>query len=45
MARIAAPNLPGITALFAFRPETGGALCQLAETLLRGPSPLSSAER
>jgi uncharacterized peroxidase-related enzyme len=45
MARIAAPNLPGITALFAFRPETGGALTQLAETLLRGPSPLTSAER
>lgn len=45
MARIAAPELPGITALFAFRPETAGPLGALAEQLLRGPSPLSSADR
>ena len=36
---------PGIVGLFHFRPETAGPLCELAETLLRGPSPLSSAER
>jgi uncharacterized peroxidase-related enzyme len=45
MARIAAPDLPGITALFAFRPETAAPLGALAEALLRGPSPLSSADR
>lgn len=36
---------PGIVGLFHFRPETAGPLCELAETLLRGPSPLSSRER
>ncbi len=45
MARVAAPELPGITALFAFRPETAAPLGALAEALLRGPSPLSSADR
>lgn len=38
-------GVPGIRSLFNFRPETGKPLCDLAETLLRGPSPLSSAER
>ncbi|GAA5521550.1 peroxidase-related enzyme [Aliifodinibius salicampi] len=36
---------PGIVGLFHFSPETAKPLCQLAETLLRGPSPLSSGER
>jgi uncharacterized peroxidase-related enzyme len=36
---------PGIVGLFHFRPDTADPLCQLAESLLRGPSPLSSAER
>ena len=38
-------GVPGIRSLFNFSPETGKPLCELAETLLRGPSPLSSAER
>ena len=38
-------RLPGILGLFEFRPETATPLQNLAETLLRGPSPLSSAER
>jgi len=38
-------DLPGITSAFAFRPETAKPLRELAETLLRGPSPLTSAER
>jgi len=38
-------EVPGIRSLFNFRPETGKPLCDLAETLLRGPSSLSSAER
>jgi uncharacterized peroxidase-related enzyme len=38
-------GIPGIRSLFNFRPETGKPLCELAEILLRGPSPLSSAER
>ena len=38
-------ELPGIRALFAFRPETAVSLCDLAETLLRGPSSLSPGER
>ncbi|HEY4967144.1 MAG TPA: peroxidase-related enzyme [Puia sp.] len=46
MAHIAVKEgVPGIRSLFQFRPETGGPLCELAEALLRGPSPLSSAER
>ncbi|SMO80716.1 carboxymuconolactone decarboxylase family protein [Fodinibius sediminis] len=36
---------PGIVGLFHFNPETSRPLCELAETLLRGPSPLSSGER
>ncbi len=38
-------NKPGIVGLFHFKPETAKPLCELAETLLRGPSPLSSGER
>ncbi len=38
-------GVPGIRSLFNFSPETGKPLCELAEILLRGPSPLSSAER
>jgi len=38
-------TLPGIRSLFAFRPESGAALTALAETLLRGPSSLTCAER
>ena len=38
-------GVPGIRSLFKFSPETGKPLCDLAEVLLRGPSPLSSAER
>ncbi|HYQ27242.1 MAG TPA: carboxymuconolactone decarboxylase family protein [Polyangiaceae bacterium] len=36
---------PGILGLFAFRAETAGPLRGLSEALLRGPSPLTSAER
>jgi uncharacterized peroxidase-related enzyme len=47
MAHISLPDesLPGIVGLFAFRPETHGPLNLLAETLLRGESPLTSGER
>lgn len=38
-------GLPGITGGFAFRPETAKPLRELAETLLRGPNSLTSAER
>jgi len=38
-------GVPGIRSLFNASPETGKPLCELAEVLLRGPSPLSSAER
>ncbi|MFE7131363.1 carboxymuconolactone decarboxylase family protein [Streptomyces sp. NPDC057638] len=38
-------DLPGISGLFAQRPDTAVVLSQLAETLLRGPSPLSRGER
>jgi uncharacterized peroxidase-related enzyme len=38
-------DLPGITAGFAFRPETARPLRELAEVLLRGPNTLTSAER
>jgi uncharacterized peroxidase-related enzyme len=37
---------PGIRSLFAFRPETAGPLCNLAQTLLHNPHPsLSAGER
>src|SRR5215471_17218815 len=46
MAHIALPEgLPGITAGFAFRPETAKPMRDLAEVLLRGPNSLTSAER
>ena len=38
-------NLPGIRALFDFRPETAAPLCQLADILLHQPNSLSRAER
>ena len=45
MPHIDLPPLPGITALFAGYPETAAPLSSLAETLLRGPSPLTPAQR
>jgi uncharacterized peroxidase-related enzyme len=39
------PDLPGIVSGFAFRPETAKPMRELAEVLLRGPSPLTRAER
>ncbi|KAA6439375.1 peroxidase-related enzyme [Dyadobacter flavalbus] len=47
MAHISLPDetLPGIVGLFNFRPETAVPLQLLAETLLRGESPLTSGER
>lgn len=38
-------ELPGIIGLLNYRPETAGPLLDLAETLLRGPSSLTSGER
>jgi uncharacterized peroxidase-related enzyme len=46
MAHINVPEgVPGIRSLVMFRPETGKHLYELAQVLLRGPSPLSPAER
>ena len=45
MGHIASPPLPGIIGLLAFRPESAGPMMGLAQQLLRGPSPLSAAER
>ena len=46
MAHIALPpDLPGITAGFAYRPATAKPLRELAEVLLRGPNTLTSGER
>jgi uncharacterized peroxidase-related enzyme len=46
MPHIALPeNLPGISAGFAFRPDTAKPMRELAEVLLRGPSTLTSGER
>lgn len=46
MAHIAVPEgVPGIRSLVLFRPETGKHLYELAQVLLRDPSPLSAAER
>jgi AhpD family alkylhydroperoxidase len=42
---IALPPLPGIAGLLAGHPETAGPLNDLAEALLRGPSPLTSQQR
>src|SRR3954471_486437 len=38
-------GMPGITSAFAFRPETAAPMRALAETLLRGPSTLTSGDR
>jgi alkylhydroperoxidase family enzyme len=38
-------GLAGITGPMAFRPETAKPLNELAEVLLRGPSPLAPGER
>jgi uncharacterized peroxidase-related enzyme len=38
-------GLPGISSGFAYRPETGKPLRELAEVLLRGPNTLGSGER
>lgn len=38
-------GLPGIRALFDFRPETAESLCHLADVLLHQPGPLSQGER
>ena len=38
-------GVPGIRSLVLFRPETGKHLYDLAQVLLRGPSPLLEAER
>ncbi len=38
-------SVPGIGGLLATRPDTAQPLMMLAETLLRGPSPLSRGER
>jgi len=46
MPHIALPEgLPGISGLFALRPETAKPMRALAEILLRGPSTLTSGER
>jgi len=46
MAHIQVPEgIPGIRSLVMFRPESGQHLYALAQTLLRGDSPLSEAER
>jgi hypothetical protein len=37
------PDQPGILALLQFRPETAGALLNLSNVLLGGPSPLTPA--
>src|SRR6187399_2259354 len=38
-------HLPGVTGLLEYSRETGDALRQLTQVLLRGPSSLSEAER
>ena len=46
MAYIDVPkDVPGIISLLMYRPETGKYLCDLAQVLLRGESPLKEAER
>jgi uncharacterized peroxidase-related enzyme len=39
------PGVPGIRSLVLYRPDTGEHLYALAQALLRGPSPLTEAER
>jgi uncharacterized peroxidase-related enzyme len=38
-------NLPGIQGVLAFKPSSGGTVMALVQQLLRGPGPLSLAER
>ncbi len=38
-------GVPGIRSLALFRPETAKYLYELAQVLLRGPSPLTEGER
>lgn len=46
MAHIQVPaGVPGIVSLFQYRPEFAPALLNLAETVLKGDSPLSPGER
>ncbi len=46
MAYITLPEgLPGIRGLLTFSPETAKAMAELTQTLMRGPSPLTMAER
>jgi uncharacterized peroxidase-related enzyme len=45
MAHVAVTPQPGIVGLLQHYPQTGRPLSDLAEALLRGPSPLSPAER
>jgi uncharacterized peroxidase-related enzyme len=45
MPHIQLPEMPGILSLLTHFPEAGAKLGALTETLLRGPSPLSPAER
>ena len=45
MAHVAVTEQPGIVGLLQHYPRTGQPLSHLAEALLRGPSPLSAAER
>lgn len=46
MAHIETGNAyPGILSLLHYKSTTGGALSHLAQTLLKGPSPLTSGER
>lgn len=46
MAHIAVPaGVPGLAALVAYKPSTGAPLLAFANELLRGPSPLTAAER
>jgi len=46
VAYIKVPDgVPGIRSLVMFRPETGKYLYELAQILLRGPSPLKESER
>jgi uncharacterized peroxidase-related enzyme len=39
------PAVPGIRALFTYRPDTAVPLRALAQTILRGPSPISEGHR
>ena len=39
------PGVAGIRSLFVYHPATGLPMCDLCEVVLRGPSPLTPAER